>query len=339
MVNDALCWREEADLGRAEARLDEAIAAAPRNANALLSRSIVNFLKGETAEGRIEYEWRLALPRAVPRGLPGQPWRGEEIAGQRLFIFAEQGLGDTIQSLRYLRRLLEYRVASISFLAPRNLRSLVARNFPEVEVVTRMSDVHVADYHCALMSLPLLLEGPAGAALPDAPYLTAEPERVALWRERLAPFRGRKIGLVWAGNGTYQNDHNRSTRAEILAPLLDAPDCHFFSLQIGPAGAQVSVLKPGIEDLGDRVSNMSETAAAIATLDLVISVDTSLAHLAGALGTPVWTLLPHVPDWRWGMEGETHPLYRSMRLFRQKTRRDWRGVIADVRAALGQEEV
>ncbi|HEY4342973.1 MAG TPA: tetratricopeptide repeat-containing glycosyltransferase family protein [Parvibaculum sp.] len=338
MVNDALCWREEADFARATARLDEALVASPRNANAHLCRAIVSFLKGETAQGRIEYEWRLALPRAVPRALPGKAWRGEEIAGRRIFVFAEQGLGDTIQSLRYLRRLLERRVASISFLAPRNLRNLVARNFPEIDVATRMPEAGTVDYHCALMSLPLLLDGPAGTISPGTAYLTAEPERVAAWRERLAPFRGRKIGLVWAGNGTYQNDHNRSMRAQMFAPLLEVAGCHFFGLQIGPAGAQVSALKPGVQDLGDRVSNMSETAAAIAALDLVISVDTSLAHLAGALGTPVWTLLPHVPDWRWGMEGKAHPLYGFMRLFRQKTRRDWAGVIADVRMALDRGE-
>jgi hypothetical protein len=127
-------------------------------------------------------------------------------------------------------------------------------------------------------------------------------------------------------------------QAAMLMPLLDARNCHFFSLQIGPAAAQISALKPRVQDLGDRVSNMSETAAAVAALDLVISVDTSLAHIAGALGTPVWTLLAHVPDWRWGMEGERHALYSSMRLFRQKNRRDWPGLIADVRAALGREE-
>lgn len=331
MVNDALGWRDEACFDRAVTRLDEAIAVSPRNANAHLSRAIANFLRGETAQARVEYEWRLALPRAAPSRLSGARWRGEDIGGRRIFIFAEQGLGDTIQSLRHLHALTARRPASISLLAPRNLRGLIARNFPGVELVVRPA---AADFHCALMSLPLLLDGSKAAILPGEPYLTAEPERVAAWRERLGAFPGRKVGLVWAGNGTYQNDHNRSMQAAMLAPLLNAAECSFFSLQIGPSAGQVSVLRPKIEDLGGRVSNMSETAAAIAALDLVISVDTSLAHLAGALGRPVWTMLPHVPDWRWGMEGETNPLYGTMRLFRQTVRRDWAGVVADVRAAL-----
>lgn len=333
MVNDALCWREEADLARASIRLDEAIAVNPRNANAHLSRAIVNFLAGETARARIEYEWRLALRHAQPDGLQGARWRGQDIAGKRIFVFAEQGLGDTIQSLRHLPALADCRPASIMLSVPRNLRALVARNFPDIELVSRPP---ATDYHCAAMSLPLLLEEPMGLP-PGIPYLAAESEKLALWRERFAPLQGRKIGLVWAGSGTYQNDHNRSMQAAMLRPLLDAAGCHFFSLQIGPAGAQIATLKPRVEDLSDRVSNMSETAAAITALDLVISVDTSLAHLAGALGTPVWTMLAHVPDWRWGMEGETSPLYGSMRLFRQKARRDWAGVVEDIRASLERE--
>ncbi|MCE9648445.1 MAG: tetratricopeptide repeat protein [Parvibaculum sp.] len=334
MVNDALCWREEAEFERAGARLDQAIVASPRSANAHLSRAMVNFLRGETARARIEYEWRLALPRAAPDGLPGARWQGEAIAGKRIFVFSEQGLGDTIQSLRHLPALAARGAASISLFVPRNLRGLAAHNFPHVEVVSRLPGAGAADYHCASMSLPLLLDGPAGEVVSGEPYLAVEPEKAAVWRDRLQAFQGRKIGLVWAGNGSYQNDHNRSMKAAMLAPLLDAPGCSFFSLQIGPAATQVSALKPRIEDLGPRVPNMSETAAAISALDLVISVDTSLAHLAGALGKPVWTMLPHVPDWRWGMDGAAHPLYRTMRLFRQRSRRDWPGVVAEMRAAL-----
>jgi Flp pilus assembly protein TadD len=337
MVNDALCYRDEARFGLAEERLRQAIAAQPRNANAHLSLAVVKFLTGETEEARREYEWRLALPRAAPKGLPGRPWRGEDLAGKRLFLFAEQGLGDTIQSLRYMRRLLHRGPASLSLFAPRALRRLVEQNFPHIVLPGKPASAGEADYYCALMSLPLRLEADEADRSAGLPYLKADPARAAHWRLKLADFSGRKVGLVWAGNSSYQNDHQRSMPAANFAPLLDLPDTSFFSLQIGPAAAQFSALKAGAHDLGDGVSSMAETAAAISALDLVISVDTSLAHLAGALGTPVWTLLPHVPDWRWGMSGESSALYRSMRLFRQQERRDWQGVIRRVGAALLDE--
>lgn len=329
MVNDALCFREEQKFVEAEGRLLQAIEVNPRDAHAHLVLATVKFLIGKTAEARREYEWRLALPRARPRGLPGAVWRGEPLEGKRLLLHAEQGLGDTLHALRYLRR-LGTKPAGVTLLVQRNLRRLVEENFPEVEVLVHQSEAVAADYHAAMMSLPFIIS----ADETGEPYLAANAERAAAWRERLAPFAGRKIGLVWAGNRAHQNDHARSIRAENLRRLVDAPDCTFFSLQIGPAAAQFEALKDRVIDLSESVATMSETAAAISALDLVISVDTSIAHLAGALGTPVWTLLSRVPDWRWGLAGETTPLYRSMRLFRQPGRGDWTSVLDAVQTAL-----
>lgn len=335
LVNDALCWRDAGAFDEALKRLNEGLLIQPQHINAHVVRAIVYFLKGDVARGRVEYEWRLMLPDMLPGKTPGQRWRGEEIAGKRLLLLAEQGLGDVIQASRYIAALQARGVAALTLHVPRALRPLLAENFPDVEVVSTLSEIDGIDFHCGVMSLPLLLEGPTPAvSVPQAAYLAAPVERAEAWVQKFAHLKGRKIGLVWAGNATYQSDHMRSMQAELLQPLFDLPDCHFFSLQVGPAAAGMASLKPQVEDLSAQVGNMSDAAAAIAALDLVISVDTSLAHLGGALGTEVWTMLPHVPDWRWGMSGDTHPLYATTRLFRQKTRGDWTGVVSDIRAAL-----
>ena len=184
------------------------------------------------------------------------------------------------------------------------------------------------------MSLPLLLGFPVATAEAPAAYLSAPADQVEAFRTRFAAYPGLKVGLVWAGNNNHKDDRNRSIAAGHLLPLLEVKGCHFFSLQVGEKGADAALLKSGVIDISKEVSDITSTAAAIAALDLVIAVDTSLAHLAGALGTPVWTLLSYVPDWRWGLAGETTPLYRSMRLFRQPRRRDWPAVIAAVSDAL-----
>lgn len=336
VVNDALCWRDAGNLNAALKRINEALMMAPDHANAHLIRSIIYFLKGDVARGRVEYEWRLALPGGIPAGVPGRRWRGEEIAGKRLLVFAEQGLGDVIQCLRYIAALKARDIVDITFLVPKALRHLVEENFPGIKVATAMSAVRKVDFHCAVMSLPLLIEGPRADEVAQLAYLKASSEKRDVWVERFSALKSRKIGLVWAGNANYQNDHMRSMRAETLRPLLDLPDCHFVSLQVGPSAKGAVELKPEVEDLGSHVATMSEAAAAIAALDLLISVDTSLAHLAGALGTPVWLMLPHVPDGRWGMSGEQHTLYASTRIFRQKQRGDWAGVVGDIGQALRQ---
>lgn len=338
LVNDALCWRDAGNLDAALKRINEVLRATPDNANAHLIRATIYFLKGDVERARVEYEWRLALPGAMPDRLTGKRWRGEEISGKRLLVFSEQGLGDTIQSLRYLSRLSARGITDIVLLVPKHLRTLVEENFPAIEVVTTLSATRPADYHVAAMSLPLMLEGTKEQSTPQSAYLMASDPRIASWRKHFASATGKKIGLVWAGNMNYQSDHMRSMEPELLAPLLDVEGCHFYSLQIGPSASGLAALKPRVEDLGLLVANMADTAAAIAELDLVITVDTSIGHLAGALGREVWVMLPHVPDWRWGMSdmdgGTTHPLYASAKLFRQKSRNDWVGVVADIRAAL-----
>jgi tetratricopeptide (TPR) repeat protein len=336
IVNDALCWRDAGDLKMAMKRINEALQIAPDHANAHLVRALLYFLKGDVARGRVEYEWRLAQPGAMPRDLPGARWRGEDIAGRHLLVFAEQGLGDVIQALRYIAPLTARGIERITLHVPKALRRLVEENFPGVHVTATPATAVGVDFHCAVMSLPLLIEGPKPDGAAQQAYMSAASERLAAWQARFASVTERKIGLVWAGNPTYQSDYMRSMAADDLLPLLGVRNCRFYSLQVGPAARGIDALKPHVEDLSMQVSTMSDAAAAIAALDLVIAVDTSLAHLGGALGRPVWLMLPHVPDWRWGMSGDTHPLYANTRLFRQRRRGDWAGVIGDIRQSLEQ---
>lgn len=331
-VNDALCYREAGALGEAEQALEAAIAANPKNANAHVSLSTVKFLRGACAEGWREYEWRLALPGVVPAGLKGAPWRGEDLAGKHILVFCEQGLGDTIHFARYLSRLAALQPAKVSVLAQERLRPLLRQNFPGFDFVKRPPDN--TDFHCPMLSLHGLLKLDPADREPAMPYLTAPQDRVEQWRSRLSDMDGLKVGLVWGGSLTHRNDHNRSMPAETLRPLMEVEGCHFLSLQIGPRLSELAALGPGLVDLSADVSTMVDTAAAISALDLVISVDTSLAHLAAALGTETWTMLSFVPDWRWGMTGDKAPWYRSMRLFRQTSQRDWNSVVTSVSAAL-----
>jgi len=337
MVNDGLSYREEGELDLAEERLRQAVQVNPRNANAQVSLAILQKLKGDYGRGMMGYEWRLALPEARRQNLPGQRWKGEAIAGKRLFVYAEQGLGDVIQYLRYLAPLAMRRPASIMVQVQPGLHKLAELSLPGVQFVKNPPARDQVDLHCAIMSLPFLLRLPILPAEPQGKYLTAPEDMRISFRERFAKYEGLKVGLVWQGNTSHKFDHHRSMPGEFLLPLIGVPDCHFFSLQIGHKAADGPFLDSGLVDLSKDVSSMTATAAAICELDLVIAVDTSLAHLAGALGAPVWTALSHVPDWRWGLAANTTPLYRSMHLFRQAGRRDWASVVAQMEAPLREK--
>lgn len=333
MVNDGLCYREEGRFDLAGERLRQAIEANPNNANAHVSHAILQMLQGHEQEGLGEYEWRLALPGITPKGLPGQRWRGEPISGKRVFVFCEQGLGDTIQYLRYLTALAARRPETITVQVQPNLQRLVEDNFPFVKVVRNIPQADDSDFHCALMSLPLLLAQPVVGASAQGAYLSAPSDQADAWRTRLNGGT-LKVGLAWAGSVTHKYDYSRSIPADFLLPLLRTEGCSFHGLQIGSKAASEPLIHKGMVDLSRDVGTMTATAAAISALDLVISIDTSIAHLAGALGKPVWMMLCRVPDWRWRLTGETTPIYGSMRIFRQPERGDWASVVEAVSHAL-----
>jgi tetratricopeptide (TPR) repeat protein len=279
------------------------------------------------------------------RKLPCLEWQGEPLAGKRFVIVREQGVGDQIQFLRYAARLAEMGAQVDAWVAP-ELASL-ATTVPGVARVldampgdeTLASDY---DYWCDVMSLPLKFPGrPIYAA---TPYMHGDIVQRTAWRTRVNVLAGaarRRIGLVWAGNPLHHFDKFRSISLATLEPLAAQPGNAWFAIQKGPAAAQLADVTRSwpIDALGDDLNDFSSTAALIQALDLVITVDTSVAHLAGALGKPVWVLLAEQPDWRWGKGRTDSAWYPSARVFRQTKLGDWSNVVAELQAALAAPTV
>ena len=311
-------------LDEAERELRRALALSPALAGAQVDLASCLLLAGRLGEGWSWYEKRWNDTARMPRPpfwRAELEWRGPEqpLAGRRLLVYAEQALGDAIQFARYLPQ-LQALGAQVIFAVPPALVPLVESSFPGVECLRAESEVQV-DLHVALLDLPGRLGTATLGDIPVAPrYLHAPPDGVAYWRERLAPWRGRfKIGLAWSGMRRHVNNRNRAVALSHLAPLFGLPGVQCFSLQQADAGRYTDV-RPTPEQLVDLTRewrDFGDSAAMVEQLDLVVSVDTATAHLAGALGTPAFVLLPPNPDFRWLLGREDSPWYPGMRLFRR----------------------
>ncbi len=314
-------------------------------AEAHMNLGIMLLLKGDFREGWAEYEWRWRCADFGParRSFAAPQWRGTPISGKTILLHAEQGFGDTIQFIRYAPLVARLgarppsRPAGVVVECQRELVALV-RGMDNVDsVIEAGSPLPPFDLHAPLLSLPAAF-GTTLQTIPDrVPYLKPDPALVAAWRERVAGHSARlRIGLAWAGSPTRKDDRLRSLSLAALAPLGAAKDVVFFSLQKGEAARQAQSPPNGmvLADCSGDLRDFADTAALIENLDLVISVDTSVAHLAGALGKPVWNLLEFVPAWRWLLEREDSPWYPTMRLFRQTRRGDWDSVVARVAGEL-----
>ena len=303
--------------------LRRAIALAPRHANAHSGLGILLLMRGEFGEGWDEYEWRLRSTERTGPKFPEIPWQGENLAGKHIYVQAEQGFGDTLQFARYIP-LLAARAGKVTLRVHQQLVALLRESLPGIPVLGDRGDV--APYQCdtVLLSLPRLFRTRLESIPADVPYLRVPANAAARWSNKLAGMKGLKVGVVWAGNPDHVNDKRRSIDLKMLAPLFDVRGASFASLQFGPRAADLKKLKrkTHIENLGAQLEDFTDTAAAVAALDLVITVDTSVAHLAGGLGKPVWVLLPWVTDWRWMLNREDNPWYPTMRLFRQKRSAD-----------------
>ncbi|MBI3707367.1 MAG: tetratricopeptide repeat protein [Proteobacteria bacterium] len=338
-----LARRAQGRVREAAACFERAIALHPDYASARANRAHALLLLGDYAEGWKEHEWRWQANKAPGAPTPGgmRLWDGSDFAGKTIVLYGEQGAGDTIQFVRYVASIAaRMPQANVVLVCQMALRRLLA-GIPGVRRL--MTEAEAAapfgiqgDVHWPLMSLPFVFGTTLSTIPAQMPYLRAEPALQEKWRARL-PADGRlKVGLAWAGNPLHQDDRNRSLPLANLAPLLDCPGVRFIGLQTGPRAAEIAAcgLAPAITDLSADLVDYAETAAAVSQLDLVISVDTSVAHLAGALARPTWTLLPFAPDWRWLLEREDCPWYPTMRLFRQSPSRQWAPVVARVREAL-----
>jgi tetratricopeptide (TPR) repeat protein len=319
---------------QAEAVYHDVLARKPDHPQAHWSLALIYLSRGDYQRGWDHYEWRWRVKELRMRRRTDAPrWDGGDLNGRAILIHNEQGFGDTIQFIRYLPEVAR-RGGKIILACQRELFSLL-ETFPHIHQCVP-NDQPVSGYEvlCPLLSLPGLFQTRVQSIPADVPYLRADPVRSQRWRERLADDGRLKVGLVWAGRPKHPNDRNRSIPLERLAPLAGAPRARFISLQTGQAAGQAKTAPMPLDDWTGELADFAETAALIDNLDLVISVDTAVIHLAGALGKRVWVLLPFIPDWRWMMEREDSPWYPTMRLFRQEHIGEWEMPIEQVAKTL-----
>jgi Flp pilus assembly protein TadD/ADP-heptose:LPS heptosyltransferase len=316
--------RERPD--EARAGFARAIVLRPDHADARMAHGMTLLAEGRYAEGLPDYEFRLKSARLGLDGRPTKlpPWTGGDPTGKRLLILAEQGFGDALQFVRYAAVLKARGAASVHVGCRKRLRALLSTAAGVDGVVSEGESLPAVDAVAQMMSLPLLTGTRVETIPGDVPYLFAEPERVTRWARHLARRDGFRIGLVWQGNPDPMVDRGRSIALAALAPLARIPGVRLIALQKGPGSEQVEAVAPGmvVETLGEDFDGgpdaFVDTAAVMAGLDLVISTDTAAAHLAGALGRPVWILLKALPEWRWlGEDRGDSPWYPTARLFRQ----------------------
>lgn len=313
---------------------DRAIAIRPDFIEALCNRSLAFLLNGDFGNGWREYEWRWKNEnlRMKLRWRDTHPvWRGEEeLAGKTILLHAEQGLGDTLQFCRYAKLAHDHGARVILEVQPA-LCELLSRLHGVAEVIARREALPAFDLHCPLMSLPLAFKTGLKTIPCADGYIGNDPQITSVWRKRLGRKRKPRVGLVWSGSTKHKGDGQRSVALQDLLPLLSAK-FEFVSLQKDLRKADAALLRahPQIRHFGAELEDFTDTAALCELMDLVISVDTSVAHLAGAMGKPVWILLPFAPDWRWMLDREDSPWYSSARLYRQAQAGDWAGVIKRV---------
>jgi Tfp pilus assembly protein PilF len=329
--------KEQGQLDEAIAAYRQAIALKPNLPEAHNNLSLALLARGDFQQGWEEYEWRWKCKGFPPPRNFAQPqWDGGPLEARTLLLHAEQGLGDAIQFIRYLP-LVAQRGGRIIIECQAELQRLFQPTAGRFPVLVFGQPLPAFDLHCPLLSLPRVFGTDLTNIPKIVPYLHAADEDARRWQHRLADRSPLiKVGLVWAGNPRRKHDRNRSMKLANLAPLGRVPGVRLFSLQKGEAAAEAKTPPPGMElvDWTEELKDFADTAALIDNLDLIIAVDTAVPHLAGAMGKPVWTLLPFVPDWRWVPGREDNPWYPSMRSFRQPRIGDWDSVIARVVEAL-----
>ena len=320
-----------------QGRLDEGLACCgaalelePDHQNARLARGRANFLAGRYAMAWPDrYRPLLGIDRR-PKGTSGSEWQGQDLTGQSILLYGEQGLGDVIQYARYAPLVAEGGALVVLACKPR-LVGLLRRVRGIDRVVPDDQPPPPTDWYCSLLDVPAVWEHDVDSIPAPCPYLPPRVRRTPV----LPPARQFRVGVVWAGNPTQKQNRRRSCRLEYLAPLFELPGTEFVSFQVGPSARELRTGWRGLVlDPGDALTTLEATADALLEVDLVITVDTMLAHLAGALGRPVWNMLAFAPDMRWMLGRADTPWYPTMRLFRQPKPNDWASVFREVRREL-----
>jgi tetratricopeptide (TPR) repeat protein len=335
VVEHALCHLE-----KAIACYDTAIALAPESADAYFYKSLALLLRGKFKTGWPLYQWFWKTKKGVPtqRTYPQSQWMGEvALQGKTILLHSDQGLGDMIQFARYCK-LLADQGAKVVLEAPAALFTLFKQLDGVHTLVEKGQELPAFDLHSPLLSLPFVLQTDLHSIPTSPAYLQAEDEKVRVWKEKLGPQTHPRIGLAWSGNTDYAIDSKRSITLSALLPYLPA-QYELISLQkvLRDVDLPTIAAQTNLRHFGDELHDFSDTAALCSLMDVVISVDTSVAHLSGALGKPTWIMLPHVPDWRWLLDRNDSPWYASVRLYRQGEDAQWGPVFERIQTDLAQQ--
>lgn len=323
--------------GEALALVRDALARHPEQANLHTMLAVCLFAHGEWPAAWAEFEWRLKEPQVTKHLLSTDrpQWKGEDLTGKTILLQFEQGFGDTLQFVRYAP-MVKAHGGRVILRAQGPLLPLMRTVAGIDDVIDAGEEAPAFDVHAPLLSLPLIFATQGDTVPATVPYVAADPGLVVRWHERLGAYSGTSVGLVWQGNPAHVYDWRRSLPLDRLRPLLDCPDARFVSLQVGPGQNQLTEFDDAIVDAGAQIdtSSFADAAAIIANLDLVITVDSAIAHLAGAMGKPVWILLAQGSDWRWLKGRDDTPWYPQARLFRQAASGDWAEMIGRLCRAL-----
>jgi tetratricopeptide (TPR) repeat protein len=340
LVNLSLIFVDADDRERAMVCLLRALGLKHEHADGHLAMAQNLLAQGDFDPGWMEYEWRnlTEAGKATMPAMTSAPWNGMRIPNGRLLLVGDQGYGDTIQFARYIPMVVD-RCQELILGCSAEMGPLLSKIPGVKQYCHRWNDVPGHAAHCRLSSLPYLFHTRYETIPAKIPYLQADPARIAHWRGRLdqlLPARRKRIGLAWTGRPTHPNDRRRSMPLSMLAPVAAAGPAAFVSLQKPFPVRDMAAMSlfPGMTDLSEELTDFGETAALIENLDLVVTVDTSMGHLAGALGKPVWILIPKAADWRWLLDRDDSPWYPSARLFRQHKPGAWDDPLQRLRAAL-----
>lgn len=338
--NLAEALAKTADFAESKSEFEKVLAADPAHAQAHFGLSLVRLREGDFARGLEGYEWRWKTgdPSIPQRRFTSPMWDGSDLAGKTILLYCEQGYGDAIQFVRYVP-MVAARGGRVILECLPGIEPLMRSVGGVDQVVTFGQPLPEHDLRCPILSLPRVFGTMMQTIPTSVPYLSVPAELIEKWRQRLSAESpaacGLKVGLAWFGNPRQINNADRSIPPELLAPLREVPGVTFYRLQkymqTGPQAPPQPALPPlPLRDFTLDFTDFADTAALMANLDLVISTDTSIPHLAGALAKPVWLLTSFVPDWRWFLQRPDSPWYPTMRLFRQKRHREWQPVIEEV---------
>lgn len=327
---------EKADVAYAQAR-----AAKPDSADIKYNEAFSHLLRGDYRRGWEHFDCRWAMRKgARPRSFSQPRWTGASLLkDQSLLIHAEQGLGDTLQFVRYVRLLDQREAGNILIEVQPALKGLLAGPLGAKRVLAQGEKLPHFDFQCPLLSLPQIFGTELDTIPASVPYLAPPADKASRWRAALGQSGRPRVGLVWAGNPRHPNDHLRSIPLSRVLETIRGLAGSFFVLQkeLRPGDSELIAAAPELAPLTNQLADFTDTAAIVAALDLVITVDTAVAHLAGALAVPTWLLLPYAPDWRWHLDRTDSPWYPSFRLFRQAAPGDWHSVLTQVRKEWGKE--